>query len=122
MMAVDQVAITLAHAIVGWALCGATMGIGLAKTSLKRALVIHAVAAPVIFGLLTALYFTFFGYVGPLATATGSVVVVITLDFFVVALLIQRDLAMFRSALGTWIPFALIFLSTYLIGRLTRSC
>lgn len=120
-MAVDQVAITLAHAIVGWALCGATMGIGLAKTSLERALVIHAVAAPVIFGLLAALYFTFFGYVDPLAAAAGSVVVVIILDFFVVALLIQRDLAMFRSVPGTWLPFALIFLATYLIGRLTSA-
>lgn len=97
------------------------MGIGLAKTSLERALVIHAVAAPVIFGLLAALYFTFFGYVDPLAAAAGSVVVVIILDFFVVALLIQRDLAMFRSVPGTWLPFALIFLATYLIGRLTSA-
>ena len=38
------------------------------------------------------------------------------LDFFVVALIINRGLEMFASLLGTWIPFALIFTSTYLTG------
>jgi hypothetical protein len=34
----------------------------------------------------------------------------------VVAPLFERSFAMFASVLGTWIPFALIFLSTYLVG------
>ncbi len=119
-MSIGQISITLAHALVGWGLCGATMGIGLAKTSLRRALIIHAVAAPIIFGLISAIYFTYFGYTTVLVAAVGFVAVVIAMDFFVVALLIQRELAMFRSVLGTWLPFALIFASTYLIGRLTR--
>ncbi len=38
------------------------------------------------------------------------------MDFFVVALLINRSLEMFASPLGTWIPFALIFVSTWLTG------
>lgn len=121
MLPLGQLAVTVAHAIVGWALCGATMGIGLAKTTLKRALVIHAVAAPVIFGTLTAIYFSLFGYVSPVAAATTFVAVVIALDYFVVALLIQRDLAMFRSMAGTWLPFLLIFASTYLVGQLTSA-
>ena len=53
---------------------------------------------------------------GPLATAfvfTGFVMVV---DFFLVALLINRSLSMFLSLLGTWIPFALIFASTLVVG------
>lgn len=119
-MSLAQVVITLAHAVVGWALCGATMGIGLAKTTLKRALVIHAVAAPVIFGVIAAVYFTLFGYASPAVTATAFVAVVITLDFLVVALMIQGDFAMFRSVVGTWLPFALIFLSTYLVGSLAE--
>jgi hypothetical protein len=41
---------------------------------------------------------------------------VIAMDFFVVALLINRSLEMFTSPLGTWIPFALIFISTWLTG------
>lgn len=38
--------IILVHAFVGWALCGATMGIGMSVTSLSNTLVIHAIAAP----------------------------------------------------------------------------
>jgi hypothetical protein len=44
---------------------------------------------------------------------------VIAADFFVVALLINRSLEMFASLLGTWIPFALIFTSTYVTGLYT---
>ena len=54
-MSLSQLAVALAHALAGWALCGATMGIGLAKTSLNRALVIHAVAAPIIFALISTI-------------------------------------------------------------------
>ena len=78
-------------AVVGWAWCGAAMGIGLKVAPLQTALVIDAVAA-------------------------AWVSIVILLDFFVVALLIERDLAMFGSPLGTWIPFALIFLATLAVG------
>jgi uncharacterized integral membrane protein len=38
------------------------------------------------------------------------------MDFFLVALIINRSFDMFRSLLGTWIPFGLIFLSSYLTG------
>lgn len=41
------------------------------------------------------------------------------MDVFVVALLIRRDFGMFRDMLGTWLPFTLIFVSTYVVGRLT---
>lgn len=40
----------------------------------------------------------------------------ILVDFFLVALIINRSLEMFTSPLGTWIPFALIFISSYLTG------
>jgi hypothetical protein len=38
------------------------------------------------------------------------------MDFFIVAMLINRNFEMFASLLGTWIPFALIFVSTFLTG------
>jgi hypothetical protein len=38
------------------------------------------------------------------------------MDFFVVALIIEGNLEMFSSLLGTWIPFMLIFVSTLLVG------
>jgi hypothetical protein len=109
--------ILLAHAFAGWFLCAATMGIGMAATTLQTALVIHAVGAPIFFVAVSRLYFKRFHFTGPLVTATVFVLFVIVVDFFVVALLINRSLAMFESWLGTWLPFVLIFGSTFLTGN-----
>jgi len=73
--------ILLAHAFIGWFLCAATIVIGMAVTSLIITLIIHAIVAPIFFA--------------------G----VIAMDFFIVALLMNRSLEMFTSPLGTWIPF-----------------
>jgi hypothetical protein len=110
----------LAHACAGWLLCGAIMGIGLAVTSLKRTLVIHAIGAPLIFAAVSWIYFTWFGYTTSLETAIWFISFVIGMDFLVVALLIQRKLDMFRSLLGTWVPFSLIFVATYAVGHLSE--
>ena len=107
------------HAFVGWALCAATMTIGMATTSMQNALIIHAIGAPVFFTIVSLIYFTKFNYTTPLQTAILFVGFVISVDFFLVALLINKSLEMFASLLGTWIPFALIFTSTYLTGLFT---
>jgi hypothetical protein len=104
------------HAFIGWALCGATMEIGMATMPLHKALIVHAIAAAVYFSLISLSYFKKFNYTAPLYTAIAFVGLVMTLDFFVVALAINRSLAMFASLPGTWLPFALIFSSTYLTG------
>jgi hypothetical protein len=117
-MNVSKTAILLAHAFVGWMLCAATMGIGMAVTSLNNALIVHAVAAPVFFAGISLVYFRKFNYTKPLQTALVFIAFVIAMDFFVVAMLINRSFEMFTSLLGTWIPFALIFTSTYLTGIL----
>ena len=119
-MGARKIVTILAYAFVGWALCAATIGIGLAVTSLNTALIIHAIAAPLFFGALSYLYFKKCAYTGPLKTALLFLAFVIGMDFFVVALLINRSLEMFTSLLGTWIPFTLIFLSTYLVGSLVE--
>jgi len=104
------------YALIGWALCFATIGIGRALLPMQTALIIHAIAAPIFFVLLSMSYFTRFNYTTPLQTALLFVGIVIALDFFVVSLLILRSTVMFTSILGTWIPFALIFASTYITG------
>ena len=118
-MNIKQIAIILVHAFVGWALCAATMGIGMAVTSLQTALIVHAIGAPIFFAVVSLMYFRKFNFTTPLQTALIFVGFVITVDFFVVALLINKSLEMFTSPLGTWIPFALIFTSTYLTGMFT---
>jgi len=106
----------VALGVLGWALCGAVMFAGMSFISLEMTLILHAVAAPVIFSAISWFYFTRLKYASPLQTAVAFFLIVVSLDFFVVALIINRSLEMFQSLLGTWIPFALIFLSTYVTG------
>ena len=118
-MNAKEILIILVHAFVGWALCTATMLIGLATMSLESALIVHAVGAPIFFTIIALVYFNKFNYTSPLQTALIFVSFVIVVDFFLVALIINRSLEMFTSLLGTWIPFALIFTSTYVVGLMT---
>jgi hypothetical protein len=113
-------AVIVAHGLVGWAFCGAIVGVGRQVLSMQTTLVIHAIGAPLGFGLLSLFYFKRFGYTGPLATALSFLAVVVTLDLLVVAPFIEGSFAMFSSVLGTWLPFALIFTSTYAVGLLVR--
>lgn len=115
-MSLQKILVILVHAFVGWALCAATMGIGMAVTTLQTTLIVHAIGAPIFFAGVSWIYFRKFNYTSPLQTALIFVGFVIVVDFFLVALLINRSLEMFTSLLGTWIPFALIFASTYLAG------
>ena len=115
-MTLKKLFIILAHAFIGWALCFATMGIGMAVTTQQNALIAHALGAPLYFALVSVNYFKRFNYTSPLPTAVIFLGLVMFLDFFVVALLILKSFEMFTSLLGTWLPFALIFASTYLTG------
>lgn len=94
------------------------MGIGMSLMTIDKALIVHAVAAPVYFSLLSLVYFKRLRYTGPLKTALLFLGFVIFMDFFLVALIINRSLDMFRSPLGTWIPFLLIFGATWVTGKL----
>jgi len=115
--------LTLSHAatiltlgLLGWALCGAIMFIGMSTISLEATLIIHATGAPIIFATISWFYFTRLHYTPPLLTAIMFLLIVMIMDFLLVALVINRSLEMFQSLLGTWIPFVVIFISTYLTG------
>jgi hypothetical protein len=115
-MNMQKLMVIVIHALSGWVLCAATMVIGLATMPLQNALILHAIGAPIFFTLVSVIYFKRFHYTTPLQTALIFVGLVMALDFFLVALLINRSLDMFTSLLGTWVPFALIFTSTYMTG------
>ena len=108
---VGKAAIIGAHAIVGWAFCGAIIGIGRQIFSMQTTLLLHAIGAPVGFALLSLFYFRKFGFTSPIQTAALFLSMVIALDLFLVAPVFERSFAMFSSVLGTWIPFALIHAS-----------
>lgn len=109
--------IILIYAFIGWTICGVIMFIGTAVTSEFIALIVHAIAAPIIFAVVSSYYFERYDFTTPLETAILFVAFVLLLDFFIVALLIEGSLRMFGNVLGTWIPFALIFISTYYTGK-----
>jgi hypothetical protein len=117
---VQWVAIVMAHAVIGWALCFATIGIGMRITTVQAALIVHAIGAPIYFCAISFFYHRRFAFTTPLQTAFAFTGVVVFLDFFLVALVILRSLDMFASPLGTWIPFALIFASTWVTGLVMK--
>lgn len=112
-----RVAIVLAHAFSGWALCAATMGAGLALTTESNAVMIHAAAAPIIYIVVSAIYFKKFAYTSAIVTACVFTGLVILIDLLVVASIILGSFAMFESLLGTWIPFVSIFVTTFVLGK-----
>jgi menaquinone-dependent protoporphyrinogen oxidase len=107
-----------AYGVVGWAACAAIMALLLRMTDFTFAAAVHAVAAPVIFLLLARRYFAARGARDPLPTALAWTAIVAGLDLAVVAGALQRSLGLFASIAGTWLPFALIFLVTWVTGAL----
>jgi len=118
--AMSQRAILIIYAILGWAICGATIGIGRRYLSMDAALYVHAAVAPLAFGILARLFYKKFPSSSAIATASTMLGVVVGLDAFVVAPLFEHSFAMFESILGTWVPFGFIFLASYLVGRAGR--
>jgi hypothetical protein len=117
-LGVRRLGVILLHALAIQLVCSASMGIGMAVTSESNALVLHAIVGPAFAILVSVVYFRRFNYTTPIVTAVIFVGFIILVDFVVVALLILKSLDMFRSPLGTWIPFALIFTATLLTGHL----
>lgn len=114
---INKILVILGHAFVGWALCGAIMGVGPTFMSMETTLIIHAIGAAIIFAAVSWNYFVRFGYTTPLQTALIFTSFVTLMDFFLVSGIILGTFEMFASVIGTWLPFALIFISTYLVGR-----
>ena len=52
----------------------------------------------------------------PVLRAAAITIVVMLLDALVVAPLFERSYAMFRSVIGTWLPFFAIFAAAWFAG------
>lgn len=113
-----SVARLVSYGVAGWALCAATMGLLLRFAGLTAALIVHALAAPAIFVVLARRYFRVRGGRDPLPTAIAWSATVVLLDAVVVAGGVMHSVRMFSSIAGTWLPLALIFLTTWMTGEL----
>lgn len=111
-----KIIIVLIHAFIVWALCGATIGIGRSVTTMELTLIIHAIGAPVFAALVSLFFYKKFNYTTPLQTAFIFLFFVIAMDAGLVAPVFEKSYDMFKSILGTWIPFTMIFLSTLVTG------
>ena len=111
-----KIIIVLIHAIIVWGLCGATISIGRSVTTMGTTLIIHAIVAPIFAFIVSMFYYKKFNYTTPIWTAIIYLITVIAMDAGLVAPIFEKSYEMFKSILGTWIPFTLIFLSTYITG------
>lgn len=111
----------LIHAIIIWALCGATIGIGRQIYSMEITLVIHAVGAPMFAAVVSFFYYKKFNYTNAIQTAIIFTLFIIIVDAGLVAPVFEKSFDMFKSFLGTWFPFLLIFLSTFSTGLILRN-
>jgi hypothetical protein len=111
-----KIIIVLSHAFIVWALCVATIAIGRSFMSMELTLIIHAIAAPIFAALVSLDYYKKFYYTTPVQTAFIFLLFVIAMDAGLVAPVFEKSYEMFRSILGTWVPFLLIFLSTFITG------
>ncbi len=116
-----KIIIFLLHGLIGWAGCGAIMTVGPNLMSMRATLIAHAIGAPIIFIIISFVYFKKFNYTTPLTTAFGFLGLIVFLDFFVVALIIEKSFEMFESYIGTWLPFVLIYLSVYVTGTFLQA-
>ncbi len=111
----------IGHGLLGWAICGATVVVGRQIFSMTLTLWIHALVAPTAFGWLSWHHVRKYPGASPVAMALTMVGLVVGMDALVVAPILERSYEMFRSVLGTWVPFALIFASTYCVTAAARS-
>jgi len=111
-----KIIIVLFHAFIVWALCRATIGISRSFMSMELTLIIHAIVAPIFAALVSLVYYKKFNYTTPLQTAFIFLLFVIAMDTGLLAPVFEKSYEMFRSILGTWVPFVLIFLSTFITG------
>ena len=108
----------VALSLVLWGACGTVMAVGRRLWSLDKTLRVHLIAAPTFGFLVSAVHKLLAPQFGALPRAAAITGVVVTLDVLVVAPLFERSYAMFRSAIGTWLPFLAILLASWAAGIL----
>jgi hypothetical protein len=102
--------------LIGWALSEMTFYLARIHLGSYLSVLIHFVLSPLIFIILSYIYFRYINLTSALATAIFVTAILIGLDFFVVSLFIEKSFRMFTNVMVTWMPFLLIFLSVFLTG------
>lgn len=104
--------------LVLWGGCGAVIAMGQRVWILETTLWVHLIAAPILAFLIAAVHKLIAPEFDPRLRATVLTSLVVFLDVAVVAPIFERSYMMFRSLIGTWMPFAAIFLASLAAGIL----
>jgi hypothetical protein len=107
-------------ALVLWGACGGVIAIGRKLWSIDTTLRVHLIAAAIFAFLVAAAHRALAPDFDPLLRAAAITTIVMLLDALVVAPLFERSYAMFRSVIGTWLPFVAIFAACWAAGVLAR--
>jgi hypothetical protein len=107
-------------ALVLWGACGGVIAIGRKLWSIHKTLRVHLIAAAIVAFLVAAAHRALAPDFDPLVRAAAITAIVMLLDALVVSPLFERSYAMFRSVIGTWLPFAAIFAACLAAGVLAR--
>ena len=100
-----------------WAACGGVIALGRRLWSLQTTLIVHLFAAVALAFAAASIHRLLAPDFDPFLRAAAMAGLIVALDALVVAPILERSYAMFRSALGTWIPFAAIFATAWAAGR-----
>jgi hypothetical protein len=103
-------------ALVLWGACGGVIAVGRRLWSLDTTLRVHLIAAPIIAFLVAAAHKELAPGFDPLLRAAAITIIVMLLDALVVAPFFERSYVMFRSFIGTWLPFVTIFAACWAAG------
>ena len=107
-------------ALVLWGACGGVIAIGRKLWSIHKTLRVHLIAAAIVAFLVAAAHRALAPDFDPLVRAAAITAIVMLLDALVVSPLFERSYAMFRSVIGTWLPFAAIFAACWAAGVWAR--
>ena len=103
--------------VVLWAACGAIFAMGRQVWPAEMPEAVRLATAPAIAAAATLADKLVAPEFDAMARAASFTLIVGALDAIVLAPLVDGDRAIFRSAFGSWLPLAAIFLASYLTGR-----
>ncbi len=104
--------------LVLWGACGGVIAIGRRLWSLETTLRVHLIAAPIFAFLVAAVHRGLAPEFDPSLRAAAITIIVMLLDALVFAPFFERSYGMFRSVIGTWLPFVAIFAAAWAAGVL----
>lgn len=116
MRSAPEIAWTAIVALLGWTMCAAVLSATAYATSFATAFSVNSILAPALFLIVAIAHFRRPGALHPAFVATVFAAVGIVYVLVTAVTVPERGLASLRSVTGTWLPLALVFFGTWIVG------